>query len=70
MHTRDNRVSRGSNEREMRKRRRQAIERQKGIKRYNMERELSAVTAELYISAAGSFYWFVGTYREKIHQCQ
>ena len=32
---------------------RQAIERQKGSKRYNMERELTAVTAELYIS------WFV-----------
>lgn len=37
----------------MRKRRRQAIERQKGIKRYNTERELSAVTAGLYISGAG-----------------
>lgn len=54
----------------MRKRRRQAIERQKGIKRYNTERELSAVTAGLYISGAGLFYWFVGAYGERIHQCR
>lgn len=46
---------------------RQAIERQKGSKRYNMERELTAVTAELYIRA---WSWFVGAYREGIHQCQ
>lgn len=39
----------------MRKMGRQAIERQKGSKRYNMERELTAVTAELYISGAGLF---------------
>lgn len=37
-------------EREMRKMGRQAIERQEQNKRYNMERKLTAVTAELYIS--------------------
>lgn len=34
---------------------RQALERQKGSKRYDMERELTAVTEELCISGAGLF---------------
>lgn len=52
MHTREDKQC-GSDEREMRKMGRQAIERQKQSKRYNTERKLTAVTAELYIS------WFV-----------
>lgn len=34
---------------------RQEIEKQKGRKRLNMERELTAMTAELYIGVAGLF---------------
>lgn len=56
-----NRVSRHGGE-EMRNRGRiRAMGRQRGIKRYNAARELSAVTAGLFMSArAALFYWFAG----------
>lgn len=64
-----NRVSSNSDETEMRKRRRQAIERQEGDQEARGKRKLNAVTTELFIRGAGSFYWFVGAHMERICQC-